>query len=178
MKEETTSSNTSDTSDNSVGNETNNPNSFLEVMSVLGAFGELIDKVVKHAEPAKNKPEKDTVTHPDGKETNAARLAIFMLLERNKETALQQFPEIKHLDIEPENGYIFAVINDEHFDNIPVARLKSIKNYFYQSADDGKKADINTHNFKMVFDSHSNFNKHENAYIYFLSDDVANQVTV
>jgi hypothetical protein len=170
MKEET-----SNTSDNNPENETKDASSFSDAMSFLGAFGELIDKVAKHAEPEK----KATVFPSDGKTNNSIRLAIFIILERNKEVAQQQFSEIKHLDIEPVSGYIFAAIDDNRFNDLSVAQLKNIKNFFYQSAnDEEKKVGVNACNFKMIFDAYSNFSKHEKPYAYFLSDDAANRIMV
>ena len=122
MQEDTLSNNTSS-------------GSFQEAMAVLGAFGALIDKVatVKKAQP-------------QGDDNNDFHRCIRTIWAANKDTIKQEFPEVKHLDVEPEHGCIFVVIEDEAFDNMTVSRIKNIKLYLYKSA-----------NYTMVFDNYSHF---------------------
>jgi len=121
MQEETSSNSTS--------------GSYKEAMAVLGAFGELIDKVVTA---------KQTNSQEDA--NSNFRQSIRMIWAANKDTIKQEYAEVKHLDVEPEHGYLFVVIEDEAFDNISVSRLRSIKHYLYQSA-----------NHKMIFDNFTHF---------------------
>jgi len=109
--------------------------SFKEAMTFLGAFGELIDKVTAAKQ-----------ANPDPEDNSDMRRSIRMIWADNKDKIKQEFPEVMHLDVEPAHGYLFALMEDEALDKMPVSRLKSIKRYLYQSA-----------NYKMIFDNYSHF---------------------
>ena len=129
----------------------NDSASFEEALGILGAFGDMIEKIVKCA--------KDTPDNEEVKETNSEfRQSIRAIWETNKEKIKRKFPEIKHLNIASENGYLFAVIDDEAFENMTVARLNAVKQHLYQSASaEDKKKIINECNFKVVFDKCFNY---------------------
>ena len=141
MQEETTSNNTS----KEPNAKSTDSASFAEAIGILGAFGDLIEKVAKCA---------------TGDSNSDVRQCIRMIWATNKDTIKQKFPEIKHLDVDPVNGYLFAAIDDEVFDNLSVSRLKSIKHYLYESANaEDKQKVINAYNFKLVVDNYSNYGK-------------------
>jgi hypothetical protein len=129
----------------------NDSTSFAEALGILGAFGDMIEKIVKCT--------KDAPDNEEVKETNSEfRQSIRAIWETNKEKIKRKFPEIKHLNIAPENGYLFAVIEDEAFENMTVARLNAIKDHLYQSASaEDKKKILNECNFKVVFDKCFNY---------------------
>jgi hypothetical protein len=102
-----------------------------------------------------------------------------MVWNSDREDILTKFPEIVHVDIEPTNGYLFAAIKDEMFNKMKITKLKDIKQFCYELArqyDNNNK--VTLCNFRMVFDTASNYGKFESSYYYFLSDLVANQVIV
>lgn len=98
------------------------------------------------------------------------------IFKNDKSKIMAEFPEIKHLDVW--KG-IFIALTDEAFISWTIPQLKAIKKACLRHA---KKYDsrliVKEGNFRVSFDSISNYTKYGSSHNYWKSDLIANQITI